>query len=163
MEPGEHAALAGYDLQLLHVRDVRGPNYQASRATVTVRRGGPEGAVIATLTPERRVYDVSRQPMTEVAIDRGFTRDFYVALGDPVDGTAWSVRLHHKPLVNWIWIGCLLMAGGGVLAVLDRKYRQARVAQKKPVQRPVPAQPAQPVPAATTVAPVQHASVEPGT
>jgi cytochrome c-type biogenesis protein CcmF len=159
MEPGEVASLAGYELQLQDVRNVRGPNYQASRATVTVRR---EGREIATLQPERRVYDVSRQPMTEVAIDRGFTRDFYVALGDPVDGTAWSVRLHHKPLVNWIWLGCLLMAGGGVLAVTDRKYRQARVASKRLPQRAAagssgPGAPAQP----PAVAPAASASAEP--
>jgi len=79
---------------------------------------------VKTLRPERRVYNVSGNPMTEVAIDRGFTRDVYVALGDPVSATAWSVRLHHKPFVNWIWIGCLLMALGGLLAVLDRRYRQ---------------------------------------
>ena len=62
-------------------------------------------------------------PLTEVAIDRGLTRDLYVALGEPVGKTAWSVRLHHKPFVNWIWLGCTLMALGGALAVLDRRYR----------------------------------------
>ena len=81
---------------------------------------------MATLLPERRVYNVSRSPMTEVAIDRGFTRDLYVALGEPVNATAWSVRVHHKPFVNWIWLGCLLMAAGGMLAVLDRRYRARR-------------------------------------
>jgi cytochrome c-type biogenesis protein CcmF len=49
----------------------------------------------------------------------------------PVSATAWSVRLHHKPFVNWIWGGCLLMALGGVLAVLDRRYR-VRAAQAAP-------------------------------
>jgi cytochrome c-type biogenesis protein CcmF len=36
---------------------------------------------------------------------------------------AFSVRIHYKPLVNWIWGGCLLMAFGGLLAVSDRRYR----------------------------------------
>ena len=71
-------------------------------------------------------------PMTEVAIDRGIGRDLYVALGDPVSDTAWSVRVHHKPFVNWIWIGCVLMALGGLLAVLDRRYRRVRVAAARP-------------------------------
>lgn len=153
MEPGEHASLAGYDVELQHVREVRGPNYMASRATLTVRR---DGQLLRTLQPERRVYDVSRQAMTEVAIDRGFTRDLYVALGDPIDAKAWSVRLHHKPFVNWIWIGCLLMAAGGVLAVLDRKYRQARVAQRTPVRTaavaPAPGAPVVPEGASASVA-----------
>ena len=69
--------------------------------------------------------------MTEVAIDRGVMRDLYVALGEPVSATAWSVRLHHKPFVNWIWFGCVLMALGGFLAVLDRRYRAVKVAAKK--------------------------------
>ena len=64
--------------------------------------------------------------MTEGSINRGLTRDLYTSLGEPVSATAWAVRLHHKPFVNWIWLGCLLMAFGGVLAVLDRRYR-ARV------------------------------------
>jgi cytochrome c-type biogenesis protein CcmF len=80
------------------------------------------------LYPERRIYTVSRMPMTEVAIDRGVRRDLYVALGEPVSATDWSIRLHHKPMVNWIWGGCVLMALGGLLAVLDRRYRARSVA-----------------------------------
>jgi len=138
MEPGSTATLAGYAVRLESVVDVRGPNYMASRATLTVSR---DGKTLRTLTPERRVYNVSRQTMTEVAIDRGITRDLYIALGDPVSGTAWSVRLHHKPFVNWIWFGCLLMALGGVLAVLDPRYRrQTRVVpEPAPSPRAVPA------------------------
>ena len=121
MEVGDTTKLAGYELRLENVVQVRGPNYVASRATLSASR---DGRTFNTLTPERRVYNVGRQAMTEVAIDRGLSRDLYVALGDPVSATAWSVRVHHKPFVNWIWIGCVLMASGGVLAVLDRRYRR---------------------------------------
>ncbi len=124
MEVGDSAAVAGYQVRLDKIEDVVGPNYQASRATLTISR---DGALVATVTPDRRVYNVSRSPMTEVAIDRGLLRDVYIALGDPVSATAWSVRLHHKPFVNWIWIGCVLMALGGLLAVMDRRYRKVRV------------------------------------
>ena len=124
MEPGDTASVAGYQVRLDKVEDFRGPNYEASRATLTITQDGKR---VATVTPDRRVYNVSRQPMTEVAIDRGLLRDVYIALGDPVSATAWSVRLHHKPFVNWIWIGCVLMALGGFLAVLDRRYRKVRV------------------------------------
>ena len=125
MEPGDTTTVAGYQLRLENVQQVRGPNYVASRASLSTSR---DGRTFNTLTPERRVYNVSRQTMTEVAIDRGLTRDLYVALGDPVSATAWSVRVHHKPFVNWIWIGCLLMASGGVMAVLDRRYRRKTTA-----------------------------------
>ena len=120
MEPGQTASVGGFDFKLDSVSERSGPNYTATRAHLTVTRNGQ---AVAELEPERRLYHVRRMPLTEVAIDRGLTRDLYVALGEPVDKTAWSVRLHHKPFVNWIWLGCVLMALGGVLAVLDRRYR----------------------------------------
>ena len=123
MEPGQVTTVGGHVFRLEGVTTVRGPNYTAARATIRVTR---DGAPVAVLTPERRVYNVSRMPMTEVGIHRSLARDLYVALGEPVSDTAWSVRVHHKPLVNWIWLGCLLMAAGGVLAVLDRRYRTVR-------------------------------------
>ena len=147
MEVGDTASLAGYDMRLEKMAEVPGPNYMALRATISVRR---DGKLINTLTPERRVFNVSRQTMTEVALDRGIGRDLYLALGDPVSPTAWSVRLHHKPFVNWIWIGCVLMALGGALAVLDRRYRrQTESARATPTPALEPlgpsARPARPV------------------
>ncbi len=138
MEVGDTASVAGYTFRLDGVTKVQGPNYDASRAAVSASRNGQ---VVAALSPERRVYTVRGMPMTEVGIDRGFTRDLYVALGDPVSATAWSVRLHHKPFVNLIWIGCLLMAGGGMLAVLDRRYRRQPSAAPQPVAPPAEAGP----------------------
>lgn len=63
--------------------------------------------------------------MTEAAIDTGLTRDLYVALGEPVENGAWIVRVYHKPFVLWIWLGCVFMALGGILAASDRRYRLA--------------------------------------
>jgi len=123
MEVGETVTAGGHAFRMDDLREVRGPNYVSMQALISVTR---DGKPVATLRPERRVYNVSRSPMTEVAIDRGFTRDLYVALGEPVGANAWSVRVHHKPLVNWIWLGCLLMTIGGLLAVTDRRYRLAR-------------------------------------
>ena len=138
MEVGDTASVGGYNFKLDSVTPIRGPNYTASRASVSAFRNGQP---VATLSPERRVYTVRGMPMTEVGIDRGFSRDLYVALGDPVSATAWSVRLHHKPFVNLIWIGCLLMALGGVLAVLDPRYRRQTVAAAEmPVPAPAPGQ-----------------------
>ncbi len=61
-------------------------------------------------------------PMTEAGIDGGLFRDLFVALGEPLDGGAWSLRIYHKPFIRWIWLGALLMALGGVLAALDGRY-----------------------------------------
>jgi cytochrome c-type biogenesis protein CcmF len=120
MEVGDTTTMDGYTFRLDGIRDVRGPNYTAARASLSVTRDGRQ---VMTLEPEKRMYTVSQMAMTEAAIDRGFTRDLYVSLGEPLSATAWSVRIHFKPLVDWIWGGCLLMALGGLLAVADRRYR----------------------------------------
>ncbi|TMH40199.1 MAG: c-type cytochrome biogenesis protein CcmF, partial [Betaproteobacteria bacterium] len=121
-EPGDTAELGGYTFRLDGVRDVQGPNYVAARAQIQVSRNA---RAVTTLYPEKRIYTVQNMPMTEAAIDPGFTRDLYVSLGDSVSATAWIVRVQHKPFIDWIWGGCLLMALGGALAASDRRYRLA--------------------------------------
>ena len=79
--------------------------------------------------PEKRTYHASRQVMTEAAIDAGFWRDLYVALGEPLDkSNAWAVRIYFKPGIRWIWLGALIMALGGALALTDKRYRRNRFA-----------------------------------
>jgi len=129
MAIGDSVELGGYRVKLLGVNEVRGPNYVAQRGEVELTRNGE---VLRTLNPEKRNYLSSQMPMTETAIDSGFTRDLYVSLGEPLDGpkggqaapgSAWSVRVYYKPFVVWIWFGCLLMALGGGLAASDKRYR----------------------------------------
>jgi cytochrome c-type biogenesis protein CcmF len=120
LRTGESAALAGYVFRLEEVSSVKGPNYVAARAHVSVTR---DGKAVTALYPERRVYTVQEQVMTEAAIDPGLTRDLYVSLGDPLGGGAWLLKIQHKPFVDWIWGGCLIMALGGLLAASDRRYR----------------------------------------
>jgi len=122
METGDTVEVGGYTFRFDGVRDVRGPNYVAGRARIAVTRNG---SPVTTLYPEKRIYRVQNMPMTEAAIDTGFTRDLYVSLGDAVSDTAWVVRVQHKPFIDWIWGGCLLMALGGALAASDRRYRLA--------------------------------------
>jgi cytochrome c-type biogenesis protein CcmF len=133
MDVGSTAHAGGYDFTLVGLQEIQGPNYTAVQATMTVAR---DGRVVRTLHPEKRLYTVTRMPMTEVAIERGVTRDLYVSMGEPLDdGRAWSVRLYVKPFVNWIWGGCVLMALGGLLAVSDRRYR---VASRRHARAPLP-------------------------
>jgi len=123
MAPGDTVTVGGYTFRLLGVNEVRGPNYVAQRGDVELSRGGE---VLRMLNPEKRKYMSSAMPMTEAAIDAGLTGDRYVALGEPLDASAWSLRVYHKPFVDWVWGGCLLMGLGGVLAAADRRYRLGR-------------------------------------
>jgi cytochrome c-type biogenesis protein CcmF len=122
MSPGQRLDLAGYGFQFEGVSVHPGPNYQANRGRLRIFQGDTE---IALLQPEKRVYLVQTKPMTEAAIDIGITRDLYVSLGEPLGNGDWSLRLYYKPFVRWIWLGGILMALGGILAVSDRRYRIA--------------------------------------
>ena len=124
MEPQDTVAVGGYQFQLVGVRDAKGPNYDAARGEFIVSRAAEPGRELVRLYPEKRSYHSSAMPMTEAAIDTGFTRDIYVSLGEALDGGAWAVRVYYKPFVDWIWGGCVLMALGGLLAILDRRYRK---------------------------------------
>ena len=121
MEPGDTVQVGGYGFRLIEVNDAPGPNYRAAVGSVELSK---DGRVLKTMYPEKRQYFSSQMPMTEAAIDAGFTRDVYVSLGEPLgDKGAWSVRVYFKPFVDWIWAGCLLMGLGGFVAMLDRRYR----------------------------------------
>ncbi len=130
MKPGDAVQLAGFSFRLDDVASVKGPNYVAARASFSVTRNGKP---VTVMHPERRVYTVQDQTMTEAAIDTGLTRDLYVSLGDPLPGGSWVVKVQHKPFIDWIWGGCVIMALGGLLAASDRRYRLA-VAKKTFVQ-----------------------------
>ncbi len=120
MAPGESVELAGYQFRFEGTHHFEGPNFTSDKGTIVVTRNGSE---VATLHPEKRLYSVQNSMMTEAGIHGSLTRDLYVALGEPLDNGAWAVRVHIKPFVRFIWLGGLMMALGGVLAALDRRYR----------------------------------------
>ena len=117
---GNSVELAGYTFTLQDVKGVQGPNYNAMRGYVEVEKDGVE---VTMLYPEKRVYSVQRNPMTEAGIQSGFFRDLYVALGEPVSEQEWGFRVFYRPFVQWIWLGTIFMAIGGILGATDRRYR----------------------------------------
>ena len=137
MNVGDTVNVGGYDFQLRNLAQLQGPNYQAVRADIEVTRNG---APVAMLHPEKHAYTVAQSVTSETAIDRSIFRDLYVALGDQIDNRAWTVRVYHKPLVNWIWGGALLMALGGAFAVSDRRYALAarKESQETAATKPEP-------------------------
>ncbi|TRO20842.1 heme lyase CcmF/NrfE family subunit [Ectopseudomonas mendocina] len=120
MAPGDSVELAGYRFQFEGAVHHEGPNFISDKGTVRVFDGERQ---IKVLHPEKRLYTVQQATMTEAGIDAGFTRDLFVALGEPLEQGAWAVRIHIKPFVRWIWLGALLMGFGGFLAAADKRYR----------------------------------------
>ena len=128
VQEGGTYPLGPYEVTLQSVDEVQGPNYFSTMATMIVRR---DGALVATLTPEKRVYPVQNMPTTEAAIDYGFWRDVYLVIGDPQANGGYAVRSYIEPFANWLWAGCLIMALGGFLSLSDRRYRVAAGASRR--------------------------------
>jgi cytochrome c-type biogenesis protein CcmF len=86
---------------------VRGPNYDAVEALVEVTR---DGKPVAILKPQKRHFWVQQTDNSQAAISVNWSRDLFVAMGNPLGEGAWSMRIQYKPLVRYIWLGALIMA-----------------------------------------------------
>ncbi len=120
LQPGQSIEVAGHEFEMKELRNVQGPNFSAIEAVVDIRK---DGDYIATVRPQKRQYLVQKSPMTEAGIHPGLDKDLFVALGDQLGNGAWSVRIQYKPMIRFIWLGALVMALGGIIAVSDRRYR----------------------------------------
>ncbi|CRH39206.1 Cytochrome c-type biogenesis protein CcmF [Pantoea ananatis] len=128
MKAGDSVDIHHYHFVFRDVQDLQGPNYSGGVAVIDVsHKGKPE----AVLYAEKRFYSAARTMMTEAAIDGGFTRDLYAALGEELSDGSWAVRIYYKPFVRWIWFGGLFMAVGGLFCLLDPRYRSRRKADRE--------------------------------
>ncbi|MCZ4280939.1 heme lyase CcmF/NrfE family subunit [Kiloniella laminariae] len=133
LKPGETLSVFGTDYRFEGVREITGPNYGAIEGTFVVSQNGE---YMATLKPEKRLYNVQKMPTTEAAIHSTFVGDYYAVIGDP-DGTGgWTVRIYREPLVTWIWFGCGLMVFAGLVSLADRRLRVGAPADKKQARLP---------------------------
>ncbi|MFT6915502.1 MAG: cytochrome c-type biogenesis protein CcmF [Motiliproteus sp.] len=121
MAVGDSMEIGDYSFTFKGMREVRGPNFIGDEGVFEMQL---DGRIYTELLPQKRFYTVSKQTMTEAAIDPGLFRDIYLALGEELDDGAWAVRIQVKPFVRWIWIGAFFMGMGGLLAATDRRYRR---------------------------------------
>ena len=126
MRPGETLEVSGYRFELRELREVEGPNYTAIEGLIEIRR---DGEFVAEVRPQKRQYLVQQNWMTEAGIQVGWNRDLFIALGDQLGNDTWSVRIQYKPMIRFIWLGALVMALGGLVAVSDRRYRSPQRAK----------------------------------
>lgn len=127
MNVGDSVEIAGYQFQFKGIMEANGQNYSGGKAEVEVTKNGNYET---TLFAEKRFYTVSKMTMTEAAIDWGFSRDLYVALGESLGDGSWALRLYYKPFIRWIWLGGIFMALGGILCMFDRRYRFSKIVNK---------------------------------
>ncbi|MEE8245698.1 MAG: heme lyase CcmF/NrfE family subunit [Alphaproteobacteria bacterium] len=138
MRAGESVDLAGYRFTFEGAQSLEGPNYSFLRGTFTVRRGGE---VVTVLRPESRSYPTPPMDTTEAAIYPMLSADLFVVIGQPAGAGAWATRLHHKPLLSWIWAGVAFMVMGGLISLSDRRHRVGAPARARATRAlPEPAQ-----------------------
>ncbi len=121
MGVGDSVSVGEYQFYLKEFIEIMGPNYEGIKGKVEVFAKANPTQLLMHLYPEKRLYMPREMPISETAIDPGFFRDLYVALGEPLANNTWSVRIYIKPFVRWIWFGALLMAVGGFFAVFKWK------------------------------------------
>ena len=105
---GESYDLDGYVFEFQNLSSEKGPNYIADVASLKI----DENTRTIALSSEKRSYLSANQVTTEVGIVADLFKDYYVALGENIEGDTWSFRLQVKPFVRWIWFGALLIAIG---------------------------------------------------
>ncbi|EKT55995.1 heme lyase CcmF/NrfE family subunit [Providencia sneebia] len=127
MKPGDSVTIRAYTFVFNGVHAANGPNYQGIIGNINVTENGK---LITHLQPEKRFYTTSRAVMTEAAIDGGFTRDLYAALGEELGKDTWAMRLYYKPFVRWIWSGGILMSIGALCCLFDPRYRRRTAKQE---------------------------------
>ena len=125
MRPGQSLDIAGHQFELRELRDAQGPNFAAIEGVVEIRR---DGDFVGEVRPQKRQYLVQKNLMTEAGIDVSWNKDLFIALGDRIGDDTWSVRIQYKPMIRFIWLGALVMALGGLIAISDRRYRSQGMA-----------------------------------
>jgi len=133
LQPGQTLTLGNFKMVYDNLKADHGPNFIAATASISVYKTtesndskaarshiGPKGKLIAQLAPARVVYNASGRAVSEVDIHRTLAGDLYLALID-LDGISKLIilRILIKPLINWIWIGSVVMILGTVFVLMS--------------------------------------------
>jgi cytochrome c-type biogenesis protein CcmF len=120
LAPGGRLSAGPYTAQVDDITPAAGPNYTAIRAMLSVT--GPDATMV--LAPERRTFVSPGNETTETDIWPRLTGNLYAVLG-PGDGSGrWQVRLVWQPMIALIWIGGMMAAFGGLIAMMQGRRRR---------------------------------------
>ena len=114
---GESATVGPWSVKLASVDPVAGPNWTALEGVMQASYAGGDPI---ELHPQARSFWSPPQETTESALVTRWNGQLYAVLGKAADGERWQVRLWWKPFVTLIWYGGLMIALGGVLALIGR-------------------------------------------
>jgi cytochrome c-type biogenesis protein CcmF len=132
MGSGDALTLGAYRLVCETYTQDSNKNFDTEYALLNVFEGGKK---ITQLAPERRFYHASQTSSTMVALHSTLASDLYVIYeGRNPDTDKPIIKVFLNPLMNWIWIGVLIVVAGTFLALVPNLTRTpARVVVTEPV------------------------------
>jgi cytochrome c-type biogenesis protein CcmF len=122
---GGQTDVGPFKVKLAEIEPIVGPNWTALQAKLDVSRGG---AQLSPMLPQARTFTSPVTETSEAAIATRWNGQIYAALGKSGADGRWQLRLWWKPFVTLIWLGGIMIALGGALALLGR-LRRAAVAE----------------------------------
>jgi cytochrome c-type biogenesis protein CcmF len=137
LKPGEQATVGDYSITFQGETPLTGPNFTGRAGRFLVRQDDRD---VATLVSEKREFQPSGMPTTEVGLHQALSGDVYVVMGDATTDGGRAMRMYFNPLVNFIWAGALIMFLGGLLSLTDRRYRVGAPKRAVAPARAVPAE-----------------------
>jgi cytochrome c-type biogenesis protein CcmF len=114
---GDSVAVGPWTIKLQHIQPVAGPNWTALEATLSAAYTDGTPSVIH---PQARFFWTPPQQTSESALLTRWNGQLYAVLGEEAEDGRWQLRLWWKPFVTMIWYGGVLIALGGLLALLGR-------------------------------------------
>jgi cytochrome c-type biogenesis protein CcmF len=120
--PGDRIEVGPWLVEFRNVTPVAGPNWSALQAELRASRGSG----VTILEPQSRFFAEPPTTTNEAAIDTSWNGQLYAVLGEQDEQGRWQLRLWWKPFVTLIWLGGMLIALGGVLALVGRLFRERR-------------------------------------
>jgi cytochrome c-type biogenesis protein CcmF len=131
---GDTAQVGPWKVTLEAVEPVAGPNWTALEARLSASYADGPAHVLA---PQARSFWTPPQQTSESALLTRWNGQLYTVIGGEAEGGRWQLRLWWKPFVTWIWYGGIVIALGGLLALIGRVSGDVRrrTARTKAAQR----------------------------
>ena len=120
--PGDSVSVGPWLVEFRDVKPAVGANWTALEAELRASRGSG----VTILKPQSRFFAEPPTTTNEAAIDTSWNGQLYAVLGERDEQGRWQLRLWWKPFVTLIWLGGILIALGGALALVGRLVRERR-------------------------------------
>lgn len=119
MGPGQGREIAGYTFIYEATETVDHLSYNALQAKIAVKDS--RDRLITYIYPQHQTFKTNAMELSAAGIHRSLFGDIYISMGTQLSEQEYLIRISYKPMVNWIWIGALLMMLAGIIVLWQRR------------------------------------------